>query len=919
MNSSFLTTLDTKYSFIELAPSQAPADINGSQVPVYLSPDNTPMNKFYQKIVGPVTVNSGPNDFLENPYTKDKFPFVFRPQLNPQLPMPNPKDFMSQTQYAAALSTWYRKWMIFFCSALLPTPISGVYYLPAPPKIFTKEEKTSPSRYRTFKPNLWPLLPKNYLHMVDVTLAKNTQIDPEKQFPDQIPKRDPILYKHHMTSTAQWVGQLVPVEPKPFLYDTFEEYEQAFINWASCTYKSLTIPPIPPKKMGSMISIETFTESEEEKSQNAQQKINVQKSSLIFKELPKADFSWVKNLETINISQNKVRLNSLSKQVIRPLKFETERLPLLEVFGIPDKDKFVSDMKDFGFHLPDPNLKTQVHPKNFSFGMYLQNFSAVESYFANPNNINLQFVLRILHTELSYEFYNKIFSKTVNNIKVASIIANIFNKDSFNLRQMFTLANCTLRHPIRLSYFLHALFIHDTASSQIFSIMFQESNISLLNKVVSYLNITSKYHMEIVPMIEKRGIIYLMRINQYYLVQCLLTLFKDYKGYKFYQTILDYSKQFFMNVSKILVDQGSIKELRNGAIGSEQYCATLMIVQSESNTLHRLLLGSNFPLWLSENPPRKNLIATIMHSSAITAAAYLFLKYCPEHAKSIESFSPNVCSFIAYICRFLNRYSEELHITFKGQTILPFLEAIVKSKSKYVNAMLVPFASILSSDQIISNFRATDFRPLLVNVICRLCSSFVNTTDFTFKDKMVALTIFASQKDPCFAMSQVPNFAEVIVDHLVDNNFQILQQDWEFFKKFAHDPKIIDQIFKRQRITSALTEIFRSNNKIAHKKFYKFSTNLWTNPDPVYIPLKKSLCDIILPVIGTLVCNFMTRNTLYKEDEKSKIRIEKFFQAIDGLSALPLCQDFTQTVARHMNDSDSVSSKSKRGSSIYNF
>ena len=116
--------------------------------------------------------------------------------------------------------------------------------------------------------------------------------------------------------------------------------------------------------------------------------------------------------------------------------------------------------------------------------------------------------------------------------------------------------------------------------------------------------------------------------------------------------------------------------------------------------------------------------------------------------------------------------------------------------------------------------------------------------DETFKDKMTALTIFATQQDPCFAMAQVPNFAEVIAEHLIDSNMQILRKDWEFFNKFTRDSKIIDQIFKRPKVTNALTEIFRSNNRFAHKKFYKFSTRIFANPDPSYLPLKKALCDI---------------------------------------------------------------------------
>jgi hypothetical protein len=40
-----------------------------------------------------------------------------------------------------------------------------------------------------------------------------------------------------------WDAQLLPIEPKPEFYETFEEYEEAMLRWSLVCYGLPTLPP----------------------------------------------------------------------------------------------------------------------------------------------------------------------------------------------------------------------------------------------------------------------------------------------------------------------------------------------------------------------------------------------------------------------------------------------------------------------------------------------------------------------------------------------------------------------------------------------------------------------------------------------------------------------------------------------------
>ncbi|KAH0789310.1 hypothetical protein GPJ56_006761 [Histomonas meleagridis] len=363
------TTLKMTYDFIDIPPHDANEHVSGDQIPYYINGDFTPLDKYYQPINGDVYALNNSNDF-QDVFTKDIFPSTFKPQDKILVSFPNPKEYQNKEDFKQAFELWYKEASIYFSYVTLPIPISGEFYLPEPPKIFTKEEKAHPGRFRTFKPELWQLLPRNYLLML-TKLYQKDEIDPEELFPEQVPKRDPLCFKHHLTSQDQWCSSLVASEPNPILYDFYEEYEEAYVKWCNVTYDTLRSCPIPPKGMQTVATLDPIKDEEADIFEPSNPVLDT------------AFLSWANEIPPVtnltNISEKIQNLNSLVRS--KSKEFSTHGLRcshVLYVFGI-DKSKFISDSIAYGLYEPVTKSQTTIKPNVCVLGIPEKNIDKVQN------------------------------------------------------------------------------------------------------------------------------------------------------------------------------------------------------------------------------------------------------------------------------------------------------------------------------------------------------------------------------------------------------------------------------------------------------------------------------------------------------------------------------------------------------------
>ena len=168
---------------------------------------------------------------------------------------------------------------------------------------------------------------------------------------------------------------------------------------------------------------------------------------------------------------------------------------------------------------------------------------------------------------------------------------------------------------------------------------------------------------------------------------------------------------------------------------------------------------------------------------------------------------------------------------------------------------------------------------------------------------MIILLNFISYYESIFqAILQINNFIEEVTSYLTASNEKVLRITWSFFNKFTQDTAVLEGVLKKPKVQQNLTSIFCKNNKVSQSKMLKFAAKVWKNNDQKCITSKKLLCDILNPVISTIINAYTLRFTIYKDEIIIKKRMKDFFDGIELLSNVQGCQEFAQRVIRRVND-----------------
>ena len=90
----------TTYDFPAPLTETIPEHVNGTVCPIYLSPDCVPLDKYYNYIDGSVFVVAQDSQSIEDIFSRELLPKVFRPQDQPDLEIPNPEDYSTKEEFA---------------------------------------------------------------------------------------------------------------------------------------------------------------------------------------------------------------------------------------------------------------------------------------------------------------------------------------------------------------------------------------------------------------------------------------------------------------------------------------------------------------------------------------------------------------------------------------------------------------------------------------------------------------------------------------------------------------------------------------------------------------------------------------------------------------------------------------------------
>lgn len=217
---TFKTNLDReytmpKYNFTPPEPFQDPRS-----VPTFAGPHMELYNQHYVKL----------KEF-------DSFP-----------KMPNPDDFDNLAEYQLSIGEWEQAVAQFSSKIALPQTISHSLPRPTRPEIIPQADREDPvtraKLKRTFNPFTSPAQPANQM-AVETILHNGTPYNPDDNLPYAGLNEKPVPIHAYIESKNAWATELIPQRPDPFLYEYFDDYEDASLRWASLVQTLEIIPPAP--------------------------------------------------------------------------------------------------------------------------------------------------------------------------------------------------------------------------------------------------------------------------------------------------------------------------------------------------------------------------------------------------------------------------------------------------------------------------------------------------------------------------------------------------------------------------------------------------------------------------------------------------------------------------------------------------
>ena len=810
------STLGQEYSMNLIENNIA---ISDDKIPVFFDGEQNPYDKFYNKVVN--------KNYLKNfkPKSSNLFFNVFSHESiqpiydisMPLLKFPDYRKYKSNEKFVFAVQEWLHQKNQYCSTMMLPYPISGIFYIPKLPKLWSKEELKLPvkSRFKSFKLETWTLLPKNYLVMINM-LFDGKDINPEQEFPDQIPNRPPILNKYYITSEKQWQSQLIPFEPEPIIYDKFEDFEKAYTGWASVLSKGIKIPIISPEQLGKIASLDKVHNN------SSTYKIHVQKNELFF------DFNeWSK----ISPPNKVVDLNELKENELRKMEFNFH------------ENHFVSELINYGY---DIELISKNKPILISKLIGYDEDNPIIDI--SKRELNISLFKDLLKVNYSDEQLNILMSTKIKNDK--TLITNFENDLDKNILQCLKLQMVSINHCERLCAFFRA-FIRNTTNVNIFkSFILRNMGKPLMYEFVSSLIYVNKVNLLKLENKSKFG-----DIVHFFTISVLNDVIVKEKSILMFETIkilrlLEY------DVSKRLRNVNELEELR-----SNNFYALMMLLYCCSKSIHTQILGYNFIKWinnLSKDHKKSMLILSFIHSDAIVAATSLYLKNLSKlKPNEIEDYTDLTC----YLIRFMNDYlvnSKDKHLMrCNYNKILKLLELTALSKSKSAVGIASSLSKIVFDKTLLKNCTQINLKAITAKIIVLTCKSTEEEDSFFYKKYILLLTDFVKDPNSFEAMKQIRSFIEVLSRHFVNEDPEVSQKSWNLFKLLTSDKKEIENALAIPSVQQKLYLIPKEDDFIGLKNLLELSIKIIQGNN---FELQDKICSIIHSFSGKLISIVTSRS-----------------------------------------------------------
>jgi hypothetical protein len=791
--------------------------------------------------------------------TRDIIYNVYKPPEDTIIPFPFPQAFDSEDELTSAAMKWFNQLRSHFRGVYLPRPISCQFHVASGPKVFSDKEKNSSTRFRTFQPEAWPLFPANYLTMLELLADNTIPFEPSDEFKVQIPKRDPIQYRHHITKAPQWQSQLFLMEPDSQLFNKYEDFLESYENWYSTTLPDLTDTIIPCDQFNQLLGvnvIRSFRLAEEEMSDPKP-----------FNVAPR--FAFVSKLKPPKKLDAIVTILK-TKPDIPPPRFLPD--DIVQVFGIElSGNNFVCEIENFGygrFNQSRPN-----HPIGFVPRIREPPMSEIRAALQAPNCTALAAFRYLLGIDMPKEILSTLMLIPLGDQNVVTFLTKTLNIEL--IRQIDSWRSSSPQHPVRTARLLRAVLTFSPSTAPIEPLRRPE-NINDLDLVVRILARADTFGLPVIAPLATQAVGIqkaFNEINRFYLLSLFLWCLRDVADSTCANSIFAELRGLGFQVAKQL--QNRIIQF---AVRKEDVSAMIMLLRCDSPHVHRVLLGPKFLVWINELTATRVgelIVSEITHGPALESAALIFLRDGTEMLnETIPKMTTVTLHFVCALYDFIHIDGIDSHYKLRGDQFLTALELVNATRQETVATILVHIGLLLAQTELLENFMEKGFQNRLGTIVRGICQQVAPQESDFARSQMRTLSYLGRRFDTaCLTLAQHPGFLDVLAAHLVDKRVSHCAQSWALLFQISADGEAQKVVLENGKIQEMFRNLPSSTHRYGLIRLLEYG--LWVLTQGTS-PNRKAFCAILQPECPRLAYLYATRNVTHFNDQVMVIALEKF-------------------------------------------
>jgi hypothetical protein len=165
---------------------------------------------------------------------------------------------------------------------------------------------------------------------------------------------------------------------------------------------------------------------------------------------------------------------------------------------------------------------------------------------------------------------------------------------------------------------------------------------------------------------------------------------------------------------------------------------------------------------------------------------------------------------------------------------------------------------------------------------------------------MQALSFLVDTEAKCLKISRISNFASLLVGRLADTDCSLIPINWDFFRRFAGYPAVLQELLAMPTVSRDLTNVVSSASTSIVSRFLEWSVEIWKSASPEIIV---KFCDVVTPSLGRIVSILKARSPVLETGERLARLMEECSTTLLKLD-VPGCEKFIASFTKYMATGD---------------